>query len=229
MDDVDLGGSGRAAAEEPQTTEAKASSLLAEGNAHAAAGRFDAAMASLASALAVDPTNLAVLDALDECRAMKAAANAPPPPEPAPPEPSDEPADQSPRTKGRESAARWEQEGYIGTGGGAATDTTPAPTPRSEPPLFMREPAGGAAPQPQAAAAAAAAAAPASEQAPEQAPEATVPPTEGTGWAGALGKKMGMSDEMVEAMNAVCMNACPLPFLPLVSAARVNLEHCHRF
>ena len=28
-------------------------------------------------------------------------------------------------------------------------------------------------------------------------------PSDGTGWAGALGKKMGMSDEMIDAMNAV--------------------------
>ena len=38
---------------------------------------------------------------------------------------------------GGEQAARWEQEGYSGKTG-AATETTPAPSPRSEPPLFMR-------------------------------------------------------------------------------------------
>ncbi len=205
MDEVPLGDAGgeeqpghsrQATAADRARTQTKASILLAEGNAHAAAGRFDDAMASMASALAIDPTNLDILDALDECRAMQAAAAARPQP-PVTPETgvgsaadADAPAEQTPRAKGREQAARWQQEGYVGKGG-AATDTTPAPSPRSEPPLFMREGAGGMPSNSTQGATAT-----------EPEPEPTLP-SEGTGWAGALGKKMGMSDEMIDAMNAV--------------------------
>jgi hypothetical protein len=207
MDEVQLGGAGgeeqpghgrQATAADRARTQTKASILLAEGNAHAAAGRFDDAMASMASALAIDPTNLDILDALDECRAMQAASAATPEP-PVTPKPGDNgaadadaAAEQTPRAKGREQAARWQEEGYVGAGG-AATDTTPAPSPRSEPPLFMREGAGGLPSESTHGATATAT---------EPEPEPTLP-SEGTGWAGALGKKMGMSDEMIDAMNAV--------------------------
>lgn len=206
MDDVDLGREGPeeqqgrrpSTAADRATKQAKASILLAEGNAHAAAGRFDEAMASMASALAMDPTNLDILDALDECRALQAAADAPQPqPQMEAPEAAVE--EPSPRTKGREQAARWQQEGYIGAGGettgrspAAKTDANTAASPRSEPPLFMREAAGKMSPESR----------PGATAATEPEPEPTLP-TEGTGWAGALGKKLGMSDEMIVAMNAV--------------------------
>lgn len=88
MDTVDLGDSEAAGgAEAPDAAPAKRAStaadrasarancsiLLAEANMHAAAGRFDDAVASLATALALDPSNVDVLDALDECRSLQSA------------------------------------------------------------------------------------------------------------------------------------------------------------
>jgi hypothetical protein len=149
MDEVQLGGEERGGerhgdraptAADRARTQAKAAILLAEGNSHAAAGRFDDAMASMASALAIDPSNLDILDALDECRALQRETERPR--ETETPRVADTQtraeAEPTPRAAGGEQAARWEQEGYSGKTG-AATETTPAPSPRSEPPLFMRE------------------------------------------------------------------------------------------